>query len=61
MRQLCSASDKQPALLWCSDQHDKRLKHFHMELDDMLYGDSESNDYAKGILKVCLCTATFAA
>jgi sucrose synthase len=34
-----------------SDQHDKRLKHFHEELEEMLYGDKESDDFAKGVLK----------
>jgi hypothetical protein len=43
--------------LCCSDQQDKRLKHFHKELDEMLYGDSESNDFAKGVLKVRPSTA----
>jgi hypothetical protein len=32
------------------------LKHFHKELDEMLYGDKESDDYAKGVLKVYLFT-----
>ena len=35
-----------------SDQKDKRLTHYHEELQDLLFGSKESDDLAKGVLKV---------
>lgn len=49
---ITSARHKTTLVMPCSDQHDKRLKHFHKELEEMLYGDKESDDFAKGVLKV---------